>query len=86
MLTPKEKEKLHKKMVAFKENQRSEREKFIKDRRLDKEGEPQWEKYTRRVIATYDRFQRTDYHKALTMYKNALYNLRKGKVSPNIDI
>jgi len=82
MLTPEEQAKLDKKMEALAEAQEKTREKYIKKRNLDKEGDENWQEYVDKALKGFDEHLEQEYKSTKVMLERELYDRRKGKKSP----
>ena len=86
MLNQEEKVILMKKLTKFRGAQAADRKKWIERRHLDKEGDVIWQKYVKKQLAWRDKYDKVERRRYRVMITRALYNLRKGKKSPHIDL
>jgi len=86
MLTQAEKKKLDAKLAQVKTAQVKELEEYIDRRHLNKEGDANWQKYVKKCLTWFAKYQDVEYRRFRVMYIQALYDLRKGKKSPLINI
>ena len=86
MLTKAEKKLLNKKLDQLKKDQARERKKWMEKRGLDKDGDKNWNRYVKKQLRWRDRYDKREYSRTRTQVTRALYNKRKGKNSPLIDL
>jgi hypothetical protein len=86
MLNAEEKKLLYEKLDQLKKDQAKERKKWMERRNLNKDGDENWNKYVKKQLRWRDRYERLEWRRARLMYVRALYNKRKGKMSPMINI